>query len=564
MFSMRQFFFILFIFGTTLISVAQTTLITPGNLGNNIQTTSTKGGIQFPAMPFDSIKAITNPKQGTVVFDTDCQCLRLFSGKNWSPFSSSENTFQAIGNFKVWQTATKTANTPAFAKVVFQTTGITHDDLGNIYACGQMLGPMSYNNISYPYPPNASAEIGFILKYNRQGALIWLKQLNTEMGFVRPKQIKFDSNTQGIYVAGEYVQSAQIQLSNGNITVNTPSGIHFGAFTAKFSASTGQGIWLRGEYGTGSLGSNVMAHSLAIGSVGDVYTIGYIRGSLNSPPNGNTVVSSGDNTTSDCFIIKYDTNGNRIWAKDLGGNGVNEVGYGISFSNEKLYITGSYRNNTTFDGITLSNTGNSENGFLARLNGTNGTYEWAVGISGTGEDIGYDVVMTKNAQLYVVGTCTSTQTNPVVLGSTNGSTSTSLYTITNTTDYFLAKYTEAGVAVKATKIGSLDTEDGWPKIVADTSGNVYLAASPRGPVQLDGLFAQSLSDRNGIFIKYDVNLRLQWYFMANGHGNDEARALTVTPEGWLYATGVFDDMLFISPYSFNTSQGMIYFVQYRE
>lgn len=561
---MKKLLIVVFAVGLLIHSYGQTTLITPGNLGNNIQTSSSKGGIQFPNMPFDSIKAISNPKQGTIVYDTDCQCLRMFNGNSWTSYLASNNHSEATGNFKVWQDAIIPSSTPAQASAFFQTTGMVSDSAGNIYACGQTLGSFIYNLVQYNNPFNAIAEIGFLVKYDKSGKLIWLKRMSSDGGFVRPKQIAFDPGG-NLYVGGDYITSAQFQGTSGNINISTPMPIQFGAFTAKFNLS-GDALWVRGEYGAGTLGSNISCNSLVVGTSGDVYTLGYIRGTLESPPNGSGTITSGDNSTTDCFLIKYDGSGNRIWAKDFGSNNLNEVGNGIAFLNEKLYITGRFRSNTSLGGIALTNNTNSENGFLARINATNGNSEWAVTISGlgAGDDAGSDVVISKNASLYVTGTCTSSAANPVIFGSTNNSNSVSFFTLNHSTDYFLAKYNEAGIAVSTQKIGSFDTEDGLPKLVTDAVGNVYFAGTPQVPVQMGGIVGQGYSGREALFAKYDANLRLQWYFMANGYGNDEARALTVTPEGWLFGTGVFNDITRLSNTTLNSAQGMIYFVRYRE
>jgi hypothetical protein len=536
-------------------SYSQSTTITPGNSQSNIQTSSTKGGIQFPQSPFDSIKAITTPVAGTVVFDSDNQCLRVFNGTAWQRASQELGFAQAAGDFRFWQDAIP--QNPGIQFATIQTNDIVADTLGHLYVCGQASGNFQIggNTVGFT-PPDA----GFIAKYSKQGTLIWIKRFIVTDGFARPKRLAFDASTNTVVVCGDYVNTIQIQGISSNLSITTPMPIIFGAFLAKFDAN-GNGIWLRGERGDPPSGSNVSANDITIGTAGDIYFCGSIRGSLSAPSG---TVSSGDNSSTDILLFKYGADGSRIWGKDLGSNSTSELCNGLTFKNNKLYITGSFGNSTVIGATSLTgSTGTSTNAFLARTNVTNGDAEWAVGIIGGGNDAGTDIVITNTNDIVVTGNLTSTTATPVTFGTITGSP-LAITTSNNSTDLFLARYTEAGTILNTLRVGGSEADDVAPRLNLDRQGEVYFAACSRGSTLIGGVLVQSYEGRQALFCKFDPALRLKWHFMLNSYTNAEARGIAVTPDGWVFGTGIFSDIATLNHLTRNAAQGSLLLVRYRD
>lgn len=69
-----------------IVSYGQYTIITPGdeNTGANITVNSTKNGIVLPRMTSNEKNAISTTIKGTVVYDTDSNCVSIFNGTQWS------------------------------------------------------------------------------------------------------------------------------------------------------------------------------------------------------------------------------------------------------------------------------------------------------------------------------------------------------------------------------------------------------------------------------------------------------------------------------------------------
>ena len=63
---------------------AQSTLITPGtNEPNIIANGTNNGGITPPRLTAQQIAAIASPTVGSMVYDSDNNCLRIFDGSKW-------------------------------------------------------------------------------------------------------------------------------------------------------------------------------------------------------------------------------------------------------------------------------------------------------------------------------------------------------------------------------------------------------------------------------------------------------------------------------------------------
>jgi len=117
------------------------------------------------------------------------------------------------------------------------------------------------------------------------------------------------------------------------------------------------------------------------------YMIGSYGGTLNLPLG--TLQSNGNN---DIFIIKFDFNGNQLWAKTLGGNytqpDVHEDAGGVYDPvNNCIYIGGTFINSINFgNGVTLSSSHyDKQEIFVARMD-LNGNFIWAK----QGGSFGYD------------------------------------------------------------------------------------------------------------------------------------------------------------------------------
>ena len=185
--------------------------------------------------------------------------------------------------------------------------------------------------------------------------------------------------------------------------------------------------WAKSAGGT----SNDFGRSVSTDASGNVLVTGYFS-SATLTFGTTTIINAG---LADIFIVKYDPNGNVLWATSAGGTG-SEGGTGLAIdSSGNALVTGYYQSNTiTFGTTTLTNTdsiGITSDVFLVRYD-VNGNALWAKSAGGTSEDVGCAISTDANGNVLVTG----------YFGSDSlsfGNTVLTNDTTNNTYDIFVAK-----------------------------------------------------------------------------------------------------------------------------
>ena len=219
----------------------------------------------------------------------------------------------------------------------------------------------------------------------------------------------------------------------------------------------------------------------------------YINGSLfqntiSVNPNGTTNLSAPGLSTQ-LALCKYNSEGQLLWGKHMGGTTTSEAPHGIATdANNNIYITG-YFGSTTLTGVqnanfnpagggTISSQGN-EDIFVAKYD-SNGNYLWAFGIGNIGQETqerAWDIATDNAGNSYVVGGFHGTMNfNP--LGTAMN------YTIADATaGLFIAKYNTNGICqwvnILDVKGNSVFTET-YATCDLDAYGNLYVAGNFRG------------------------------------------------------------------------------------
>ena len=172
------------------------------------------------------------------------------------------------------------------------------------------------------------------------------------------------------------------------------------AFISKLD-SDGNFVWAKQISGVGDDSGN----SIALDSNDNAYIAGYFSGTADFNP-GDDVYELTPEDGTDAFISKLDSDGNFVWAKQLGG-GINDSANSISLdSNDNAYITG------YFSGEINHGLGEnvheiiSEGGmdiFIEKLD-SEGNFAWIKQIGGTGKDSGNSVkVDSAGNNIYTTG-----------------------------------------------------------------------------------------------------------------------------------------------------------------
>jgi hypothetical protein len=291
------------------------------------------------------------------------------------------------------------------------------------------------------------------------------------------------------------------------------------------------------------------AQSVAVDALGNVFIAGDFRSS--SITFGSyTLTNSGLN---DMFIVKYDANGNVIWAKSAGGTGF-EYAFSVCVDvSGNALVTGTFSSSTiTFGSFTLINKGVGDI-FLVKYNAF-GTILWAKNEGGLNDDIAYSVASDTSGNVYMTGYFSY---DTITIGPD---------TLPNAgfMDMLVVKYDSGGNVIWA-KNGGGTTDDRGSSVAVDASGNVFVTGSFSSPVINFGSRTLSNSGAVDMFIvKYDGNGDAIWANNAVGKYEDQGIFIAAEASGNTVLTGWFNspDISFGSHTLINSGNDDIFLVRY--
>ncbi len=256
----------------------------------------------------------------------------------------------------------------------------------------------------------------------------------------------------------------------------------------------GQLLWGKTMGGTAT---SEGPHGVACDADKNIYMTGYFgsttltgaQSASFNPAGGGNISTQGN---EDCFVAKYNQNGDYQWAFGLGNAGAEtqERAWDIAVeSNGDLYVGGGYHGTMNFNpfGTAVSKTLPTANVglFLTKYN-TSGACQWVISIAAECTDVfteGYITFDSDNkGGLFVAGNFRGTNVdfNP------NGITPTTLSS-SGLTDIFIAKYNNSdGTLVWVKKIGGAASEVVSPGALrCDKNGNPYFTGRISGTGSVD-------------------------------------------------------------------------------
>ena len=224
----------------------------------------------------------------------------------------------------------------------------------------------------------------------------------------------------------------------------------------------------------------------------------------------NTYGGGGD----DAFIVKFDANGNRVWATYFGGNSY-DYGYSIALDGiGNIYLTGGTESNTWSALGGFQNTyAGAEDAFLGKFNAVTGNLFWATYYGGISLDEGEGVAADLNGNVYMAGY-------------TFGSTGMAFNGFQNTfggglTDDFLVKFDSTGNRLWATYYGGSAYEEAGG-VATDANQNVYFTgkSSSTNGIAFNG-FQNTFAGAGDAFIaKFNPSGNRIWATYYGGLGDD--------------------------------------------
>ncbi len=272
--------------------------------------------------------------------------------------------------------------------------GSTTDHDGNLLFVGMTTTGMDGNAMT------GSLDL-LLMKYDTNGSRLWTRQLGVATKNAYGFRVAVDS-ANNIYVGGQ---------TNGNLDGNTLTGAYDAVITKYNSAGTKQWTKL-----LGAASGYASANGIVADSGGNVY----MTGSTDHGLDGNSQAGP-----YDIFVVKYDTNGNKLWLDQKGVASVYTWTNGITLdSSGNVYITGN--SGGGLDGNAL--VGNTD-GYIIKYD-SGGTRQWTEQFGVSKCKIGNGSAIFDLDSIYFAG-----DANCGIDGNT----------LTGTRDFFISKYSTDGI-----------------------------------------------------------------------------------------------------------------------
>lgn len=289
--------------------------------------------------------------------------------------------------------------------------------------------------------------------------------------------------------------------------------ITFGAYTlaATYTAtmflvkydSLGNVLWAKCASGP----NNQRPTSIATDNAGNVYVVGnFVGASVTFSPV--TLLNPSSWASTNTFIVKYDANGNVLWAKTNtsgGGSTAHISSSSVTIDNMgNAYITGTFSSSTvTFDAVTLTNVGPSfKYDIFTTKYDASGNVIWAKRAGGTDDDVASSIAVDASGNTFISGYFLSTTFTIGAVALTN----------TGTWDGFIAKYDPTGNAVWAKRMVG-NNGDRAHSVATDDAGNVYLGGYFTSAVcSFDTITVTApCCNYNGFLAKFNTSGNILWF-----------------------------------------------------
>jgi len=221
-------------------------------------------------------------------------------------------------------------------------TDVDLDDAGNLYVTGAFTGASavfgSANGVTKTVMGGYGSTI-FLAKYTPSGALVWLQTgiIACCAGTVNGgNALAVDRAAGTVYIDG--VTQGDITFSSQNGASSTVSGVGtWHMILAKFDT---EGNFQWGQVNEAS--PNSIPQGVAVDEMHNVYVAGWMEDQTTFSSNDGADITvagfSPAQTTGDfpddCFLVKYDTEGNAKWVNHIGGYKCNASKVAVSHSGE--------------------------------------------------------------------------------------------------------------------------------------------------------------------------------------------------------------------------------------
>jgi hypothetical protein len=372
--------------------------------------------------------------------------------------------------------------------------GVAADAQGNVYVCGSTSGALSGTN--------AGGLDAFLAKYDKYGALVWVRQLGTSAD-EEARGVSLDSSGY-VYIAGwtaGRLGAAQVGTDPYYPTETED------VFVARYDAS-GTQLWLL-QTGTKR---NDRANGIAVDPAGSIFVAGSTYGDWYTANAGG----------ADAYWLRLDKNGGYVVMRQL-GSPEDDIAYGVSLHvpastvnavfmvGSTAAATGGVGGNGTLDG---QDKAGGLDGFIARYEGTGGTARTRL-IKTALDDVALGVTGLANGEAYVTGYTAGALPGMTALGGL---------------DAFLVKSKSDGTLIYVSQFGTT-ADDAGQAITRDASNAIYVAGYTAGDYHGTSF---GLKD---VFVTKWTGGALTWRSQYGTTEDDAGTGIAIDGSGYCYVGG---------------------------
>jgi hypothetical protein len=402
------------------------------------------------------------------------------------------------------------------------------DNAGNVYTSGTL---QQYVGTSVDFDPGVAEFyleitnqfVGYISKLDAQGNFVWAKLIGPNV-YANAMTVGVDNS---IYIAGSYSGIVDFNPGTGVFEMEAPVNFTespFNGFVLKINAD-GEFIWannIGSTYLDEAIGISVNANGVLVG--------GYYTATVNFGTAQNPVELTATNF-KDGYVVKYDLDGNTIWAKGFGGTGPDFVWDVYLDADGNSFATGEANQNADLDPNEGVSTLPEAGAFFLKLDNL-GNFVFAKGIPSS---VGYAIRTDNNGDVYCAGT---------FQGAVDFNPGDGTYIIDlpgSAQNVFLSKFNALGEFIWTRGIYSYYAETTCG-IEIKSNGNIVLGGTKNysglnifeGPMD----FAVDFAGYALMMLEFNPSGDLQ---ATNFIGGSDVRCagFTIDDTGFIYATGDF-------------------------
>lgn len=397
---------------------------------------------------------------------------------------------------------------------------------GNIYATGSFTGTVDFDPGPGVYTLSATTGNGFfITKSTPTGNLIWAKAIYGN-GFADSYSLALDSRG-NVYTTGWF--SGTIDFDPGPGVFNLQVGGNPRIFMNKLNAS-GEFGWAKTFGGEVSSGASITADSF-----GNIYTTGFYSGLTDFDPGPGVYMMPSFST--DEFITKYDTLGNFIWAKHIGGRNPTFVKFIKTDAAGNIYTTGTFADTCDFDpgpGIYNLFPKGFQDTYISKLDSA-GNFIWVKTFGGPGHTWPSSLVIDNLNNVYTTGEFDD---------STDFDPGSAIFRLSSKgeDDVFVSKLDGSGNFLWAKAFGGRNIDEG-NSIALDALKNVYVVGNFRDTVDFDpgvGTYSMASLFAGDVYIsELDSSGNFIWAKQGGSTLDDAGTCVAVGNGANIYVAGTF-------------------------